>query len=334
VTEIRESGPRLRDQLDRWTAAGIIDVGQAGRIESAEQAWIVAGEAGSRPRRTLPLVAEVLGYLGAAIAISAGYLAITKLWPDVPAAATLPFFAVVTVLLTVIGAVLRTDDQPAYARLRSVLWLLATAAGTSFAAVLANEVLRLGGNGLRLTATAVWAGLAIAFWWRGRSALQHVVLFSGLIALLSAGLSQLDLAQTVAGYGTAIWILSALWGAAAYRGYLAPPTAGLASASVGVLVGGTMTIGNAAGQALALLTVAGLLALGVATRRVLFLGFGVAGTLWVVPYTADRYLHGSVAAPLAVAVVGLVLLATALWLARTRSKGDLESDNRPSQPIS
>src|SRR5215472_16709924 len=131
-----ESAPRLRDQLDRWTAAGIIDAGQAARMESAEQTQIGAVGASSSGRRAVPLVVEVLGYLGTAIAISAGFVAVRQLWPRVPSTAMLWFTAVAAVLLVVIGALLRTSDQPAYRRLRSVLWLLATAAGTDSVAIL------------------------------------------------------------------------------------------------------------------------------------------------------------------------------------------------------
>lgn len=315
-----ESGSRLRDQLDRWTAAGIIDAGQAARMESAEQARAGAGGVSSPGRRALPLVVEVLGYVGAVIAISAGFVAVRQVWPRVPSTAMLSFTAVAAVLLIVIGAVLRTGGQPAYGRLRSVLWLLATAAGTDCATIVANEVLRLGDHGLLLTSAAAWAGLAIPLWWFGKSALQHVVMFGGLVALLAAGLYQAEPVISLTGYGTAIWILSALWGLAAYRRYLVPPAAGLAVASGGVLGGATMTMTSPAGQALAVLTVAGLLAVGIAAHRVMFVAFGAAGTLWVVPETANRYLPGAVAASLAAAVSGLVLLAIALWLARARKQ--------------
>lgn len=315
-----ESVSRLRDQLDRWTAAGIIDAGQAARLESAEQARAGKGGVSSPGHRAMPLVAEVLGYLGAAIAISAGFVAVKQLWPRMPSTAMLWFTAVAAILLIVVGAVLRTSGQPAYGRLRSVLWLLATVAGTDCAAIVANEVLGLGEHGLLLTSAAAWAGLAISLWWFGKSALQHVVMFGGLVALLAAGLYQMEPALTVTGYGTALWILSALWGVAAYRRYLTPPAAGLVVASGGVLAGATLTMANPAGQALAVLTVAGLLAVGVAAHRVMFVAFGGAGTLWVVPETANRYLPGTVAAPLAAAVAGLVLLAIALWLARARKR--------------
>jgi len=41
----------------------------------------------------------------------------------------------------------------------------------------------------------------------------------------------------------------------------------------------------------------------------------------VVPYIVNRHLPGS-AAPSAVAMAGLALLAVALWLARTRAKAE------------
>jgi hypothetical protein len=48
------------------------------------------------------------------------------------------------------------------------------------------------------------------------------------------------------------------------------------------------------------------------------IAIGAAGTLYVIPAVAARYLPGSLAAPLAVAMVGLVLLGVAMWLARHR----------------
>jgi uncharacterized membrane protein YidH (DUF202 family) len=73
----------------------------------------------------------------------------------------------------------------------------------------------------------------------------------------------------------------------------------------------------AAGHVLALLTVAALLAAGVALRRVWLLGLGAYGIVQVVPQTAVRYLPESVGAPLALFAIGLVLLGVALWLARS-----------------
>src|SRR5215472_16123447 len=109
---------RLRDQLDRWTAEGIIDAGQAARLESAEQSRSGTAAPGMRGRRAIPLVVEVLGYLGGVIAISAGVVAVRQLWPRTPSIAVTCFTAVAAVALIAMGAKLRTGGQPAFARLR------------------------------------------------------------------------------------------------------------------------------------------------------------------------------------------------------------------------
>ena len=75
----------------------------------------------------------------------------------------------------------------------------------------------------------------------------------------------------------------------------------------------------AAGQVLAVATVAGLLAAGVLLRQAWLVAMGAVGVLLVTPQTATRYLPMSAAAPLAIFVVGVVLVGVAVWLARHRA---------------
>ena len=49
------------------------------------------------------------------------------------------------------------------------------------------------------------------------------------------------------------------------------------------------------------------------------IAMGAVGVLLVTPQTASRYLPTSAAAPLAILVVGVVLLGSAVWLARHRA---------------
>jgi hypothetical protein len=306
----------LREQLDRWIAAGLIEADQAGRIEAAELARNVTA-----PRRRLPLVAEVLGYAGAVIAITAAGVAVHQFFRHVPPAAELAFTAVVAIGLLVAGAAMRTGTEPAFARLRSVLWLLATAGAAGFTAVLSGSFLHLSDSNVALLSEGAWLACAIPLWWRTRSVLQHLAVFGGAVALVETSVDRVHPNVGTFGIGLAAWVLAAMWGLAVYRGYLVPRTAGLLVSGVGALAGAIIAMdGAAAGQVLAVLTVAGLLSAGILLRRVLLIAIGGVGILYVVPDTATRYLPGSVAAPLAVAVVGLVLLGIALWLARTRRK--------------
>ena len=103
-----------------------------------------------------------------------------------------------------------------------------------------------------------------------------------------------------------------------HRGYIGPRNAGYVAAGIGLLIGAQLTMEVAAGHVLAIATVAALLTAGVALRRVWLLAVGAYGVIQVVPQTAVRYLPRSAAAPLAVFIVGLVLLGVALWLSRWR----------------
>jgi hypothetical protein len=304
----------LREQLDRWTASGLIDADQASHIQAAEAARVTAA-----PGRRLPLVAEVLGYVGAVIAITAAGVVIHQFFKHVPPAVELAFTAVVAVGLLAAGAAMRTGTEPAFARLRSVLWLLATAGTAGFVAVLTLRYLRLSDSNVALLSEGAWLACAIPLWWRTRSVLQHLAVFAGAVALTETSLERVQPNVGNFGVGVALWVLAALWGLAVYRGYLVPRTVGLLVSGIGVLAGAMIAMDEAAaGQVLALVTVAGLLSAGILQRRVLLIAIGGVGTLYVIPDAASRYLPGSVAAPLAVAIVGLVLFGIALWLARTR----------------
>jgi hypothetical protein len=312
-SDTSKSGKTMEANPARSAAVGLINPDQADRIEAATLARVTGS-----PHRRIPLAAEALGYAGAVIAIVAAGVTVRQVGTRIPPGAQLAFAAVTAAALMVAGSVLRAAAEPAFARLRSVLWLASTAATASFVAVLTTRFLHLHGTSVVLLAAGAWTACAVPLWWRSRSALQHLALFAGIAALAETGLERLDRGVPFWAFGVVLWILSVLWGIAVNREYLRPHAAGLFASGAGLLIGATMTMGEAAGQALAVVTVAALLWLGVALRRVLLIGIGAAGIFWVIPATVSRYLPGPVAAPLAVTIVGLVLLAIALWLARTR----------------
>ena len=299
----------LRGRLIR----GVLTMPESSAAESS------AAESSAGPAR-LPLFVEALGYLGAVIAIVAAAIALHQLLPNVPPGAELAFAGAVAVGLLVVGAVLRTDGEPAFGRLRSAAWLVSTISLAAFVGILADRFLHLGGVSVLLLAEAGWTIYAAPLWWRSRASLQHLAMFGGLAALVGTGIHRLDPHLLVWAPGLGVWILSALWGTAVYRGYLAPRTAGLVAASAGLLFGAqlALAVGTGALRLLALVTVAGLLAAGVVIRRVLLVGFGGVGAIVLVPQLASRYLPGSIGSPLAVAIVGLLLVVIAIWLATTR----------------
>ncbi|HEU4422281.1 MAG TPA: DUF2157 domain-containing protein [Pilimelia sp.] len=316
----------LGEYLRQWVAAGLIDAEQAARIESAEltRATRIGGRA--------PLVVEALGYLGGALAVIAGFIAVGQLWPDIPTGVQLAFAAVAAVLLGVAGALLRHRADPAFGRLRAVLWLMSTASVTAFVGVLAAQVWHFTNLSAVLAAAAVTTGYAAALWRWAQTPLQHLVLFAGAAVTVGAGVARIDPDMPLWASGLAVWLLSALWAFVVYRGHLPPRTVGYLAAAVGLLVGAQLTMDTAAGHLLALATVGALLAGGVVLRNVWLLAVGALGVMLVVPTTAARYLPENLGAPLAIFVTGMVLLGVALWLARwSRPPPSTPSRSRPGE---
>lgn len=312
------SGAELRKHLDHWVAEGLIDAAQATRIEAAEAPAPVSSGPPTRGSRA-PLVAEALGYAGGVLAITAGIYLVRDFFPTLSTGTELAFAAVACMVLGAGGAAVRSTGDAALRRLRSVLWLLSTVSLAAFAGTLADQVWRFGPDGTVLVAAAASAAYGAALWWRTRAVLQHLAVFASLAVLAGAAVNQLDPGLGAWGPGLGIWGLSALWGVAALRGYLPPGTTGYIAAGIGLLAGAQLTMQVAAGHALALATVAGLLVAGVLLRQAWLVALGAVGVLLVTPQITDRYLPMSTGAPVAIFVVGVVLLGSAVWLARHRA---------------
>lgn len=267
----------------------------------------------------LPLVVEALGYVGAGLAVVAGIIAVRQLWPTITAGAALTFAGVTAAVLLRAGLVLRTDANPPLERLRSVMWLASTAGFAAFAGLLVGPGFWDVGPGARaLVAEAAVTVYAVLLWWRSRATLQHLAAFVATAALTATSIEKAWSGSQPWGLGLGVWVLSLLWAGAVHRGYLPPPTAGFAAAGIGLLVGAQLTLERAAGQVLAVMTVVGLLAAGVAARRMLLVGLGAIGAVVVLPQVISRHLHTGAGTAAAVFFAGLVMLGVALWLARAR----------------
>jgi len=213
----------------------------------------------------------------------------------------------------------RATSDPALRRLRSVLWLLSTVSLAAFTGTLADQVWGFGPASTTLVTAAVSAAYGAALWRRTRAVLQHLAVFASLAVLAGTVVARLDPGLGAWGPGLAIWAMSVLWGVAVMRGYLPPGATGYFAAGIGVLAGAQLTMQVAAGYALALATVAGLLVAGVLLRQAWLVVLGALGVLLVTPQITTRYLPMSAATPVAIFVVGVVLLGSAVWLARRRA---------------
>jgi hypothetical protein len=335
----------LREHLGRWTDAGLIDESQSSAIAEFEARGDSAGPEAEPPvpvLRHVPVVVEVLGYFGAALAVLAGVIAAVQAWPDAPIGVAIAFAGFGAAVTLAAGAVIRVEgssvsgrhgggDRFAGAvarrrRLRSALWAVSTGCLAAVGALVGGGVVHLAPPGTAALAAGAAAVEAVWLWIVSRSVLQHVVMFAAVAVAAATGVAQAAPGLHAWGSGIVLWILAAAWALAAHRGRLAPRNAGYVAAASGLLIGAQLTMETAAGHILAAATLITILSAGVWLRRVWLVGIGAFGVFQFVPQTAARYLPGEVAAPLAVFVVGVVLVAVAVWLAR---KGRPPSPRQP-----
>lgn len=265
----------LAGDLDRWVAAGLLAPGQAEAILEHEAARPVAESAAleatepavHHPSSRFPVVAEALGYLGGALALTGLVLVLVHYWPDLALAGRLALSGAGAAALVGGGFAVRDQADPALVRLRAFLWLLSSAATAVFVGVLVTE-----GRDLADEVVVAWCAAAIAvqsgllWWWRDRP-VQQLAALAALAVAVGTGASYA--AGELAG-GLTLWVLGLAYLALGLtRRTPAVPLTELA-ASITLLFGAIQVISDSdsmgAGLLMLLVTVVGLLGTVSTTR--------------------------------------------------------------------
>ena len=132
---------------------------------------------------------EALGYLGGALAIVAGFIAVRELWPGIPVAAQLALAGTAAVALGAAAALMRPGADAALARLRSVLWVMSAAGLAAFTGVLADSAWHFSITGTVTLAAAVTTVYTAVVWMRTRTALQELAVFVAADTTVGAGIA-------------------------------------------------------------------------------------------------------------------------------------------------
>jgi hypothetical protein len=315
-TELRplQPLPDLDAHLARWVTDGVVTPEQAEGIRAEERALLLP------PAKRSALVTEALGYLGGLLVVVAGLLLVSRAWPHLGLTARLGLVGAGAVLLLLVGALLpATTDSPT-ARLRSVLWVLATGTTAFFVGLLGHEVLDLRGADVGLLVTSASAVLAGVLWFLLRVLPQQAAFFVALTGSAAAALLELPTTgstrPTLAGVG--ILVVGALWIGLAQLGRLEPRSAALALGAAGSVVAAVMIANSGWGHFVGLAAVAGLAVAGLLLGEMVVLGAGAVGILLVRPPVMNDWFPGAVAAPLALLVSGALLVLVALRALRAR----------------
>jgi uncharacterized membrane protein len=312
----RSSGP-LRRQLDQWREQGLIDEATATSIWDYEVARMPAAS-------RLPMAAEAVGYVGAALVIAAAAIFVGRRWDDLVVSGRILVLLVPALGAAFAGWRVGLVRDRAFERMGSVLWVLATAALAGALTVVFVDVVHDGDapehGGLLFVAgiAGVWA--VTAYLWR-RLPLQLLVVF--LATLLSA----LGVVNAIEprgdGYSSIVWgavvmIVGVAWLAVGIDGRVVPSEVGRFLGPVTLLVGGQVVRPEAETLSLwlGLAAAATIMAVGVWRADVLVLLVGTAGLFQWAPQVAVYYLADAIGIEATLIVVGVLLLFTAAVFVR------------------
>ena len=303
----------VRETLARAVAAGVITPEQAERV--AALADPAQPPVPARPGVAVPVLGEVLGYLGGAVTIVTAIVLGNELWDSLAVAVRVLVLVAVTAAALGAGAGLREHRGPA-GRLAGFLWLIAVVALAGTVAVAADGLLGWEHRDTALAAALVGLVAAVLLWWVRPETLQQLALFATAVATLVAALERwsadaLDLAPI------AVWLLGLGWLAVTASGRLRPPAIGWimgsAAAAFGLLF---VDWPRSPWLLVAVLTGIGLVAVGVRGQRWPVVAIGILGLLFAVPVTLGEFF-GTALLPVWIALgIGLALLVGGVYVLR------------------
>ena len=311
--------PGLHAKLHRWVAESLITSAEADAIEAFE-----AGEARATSRR-VPLVTEALAYLGAALALGAGAAVLADRWADMHAITRASAVGIAALGLLLAGWLLRGSEEPAIARLTSVLWLLASGLAVWFNWVLALDVFETTDRMAGLVGGAVGLAVSASLYAYRRSTLQQVAVAVTLAC--TTGFAFYDPAWN----GVAWCVIGVAWFGLGVARVLVPRRTALAIGSIGALVSALVlaTDQHAAGLLLGSVVAVALVAASVRLRETPILAIGVVGMFLFLVQTVAYFFQDTLGAPIALLAAGAIVLVVALVLAR-RSRPTRSVPRSPS----
>jgi hypothetical protein len=309
----RPAPSALERLLGEWRDAGLLEAEQVPPIVQYE-------DAKHGPTSRVPIAAEAVGYVGAALVIGAVASLVGNNLEDLAVGARVAVLAVPALLAAAAGWFAGREHDPAFERLGSVLWalsvgLLAATMAEVFVDVLHDgDAPRHGGVLFVAGIALVWAAAAYAM---RHLPLQHAVAFGAALAttlgVLDAARSGRDAGWSSLWWGLAVWLFGAAWFGAGLWRLMIPPVVAQILGAATLLVGAQIIRGDETVIALwlGLASAGAILAIGVARSDALVLMIGAVGLFQWSPQIATYYLEPAIGTEVTLMIVGLLLLGVA-----------------------
>ena len=305
---------RMPSEIERWLQAGLLSKDQADAI--------VVFEKRQASSRKIPTFAEALGYIGAVLALAGGGVAIGQVWDDLSEVAHVSILAAATLFALGAGWLIRSQAEPAIQRMMSVLWALSVAGSVATMSLLFVDVVDLSEDARGLAIGGISAAYAALLWGSHRRVLQLVALFGtglaaaiGVIVILPGEPAGWVLALATWAYG-GVWLLLG-WNEIVMPAWAAVPL----GAVVGSFAPSIAAEEHGWLLAVGLASAALLMALGMSDHNVPLLAIGSVASFAYLTASVVRYFGDTLGVPLALSLVGVLVLALAVTIGRTGTFG-------------
>ena len=316
----------LNKQLQVWLDDGIISTDQADLMRQSalggpsSDDTAVAVRAGPEPERRIPIITEILGYVGAALAIWAVMFLVAEFWGNLSDWAQASLFAALALVLFAGGAALLGSGEPALKRLSGMLWAICVGSLGGALFIVFESIAGYSPEASWTLIGAVATGVAAPMLWKQRSAIQHVVFFTAALTTVVSALN-LGPEPELYVYGFVVWAYALVWLLVARAEVLPAPFVGTILGGIAMLYGAqiaavadTQVVGILLG-----LATAGLFATaGVVFRERLAIIFGGIGIFMFVPQAMFHFLGETFGGMFGLFLSGLLIIALAVWFGRHR----------------
>lgn len=307
----------LHTVVEQWLAQGVISPEQAARMKESGPRLVALPLLGD-PRVGRSMLAEGLGYVGGAVVVAGASLLTAHYWEDLSTAGRVSVLFGAALLTLLAGGVVPPRPGSTGSRLRAVLWLASTVLWAGATAVLVDEAAGLSPTTGSVVSFALTAAYAGALWWRHSYWLQQCAFMVSVTLLVAA---VIDLPGVPGSPGLGVWGVGLMWVLLGLSGVLVPEELPLVLGSLTAVIGAMTAAESDLGMTLTLVTVAAVVVGALVVRDLLLLAVGAVGALVNVPAAMSRWFPDSVAAPLALVVVGATLIGAAAWTARRTARG-------------
>jgi hypothetical protein len=285
----------------------------------------------------MPLLAEVVGYLGAILLLAGGVAAISRQWSHVGAWAHVGILAGAAAFFLLAGLSVRRVREPAIQRLTGVTWLLSvlcTAGAAGYATYdLIFSFTSADNNAGAVTVLGVGlatSAYAAVLWLVRRRALQAAAMFGGLVTLICGVIATAAAGRAPNGaslaYALALWGFGLAWAVLGWRRRIEPMWAAVPLGTMLALIAPALGTGPHGWlYVIAIITAGAVMAVSVPLRNTVLLGLGAVAMFGYITAVVGSYFGQSLGVPAALSIAGaliIVLAATTARLMRAKQPGE------------